>query len=421
MRVSGVKPSDRLARSVRLVAVIALLGMPAGTLGTAAAQDRNDLDKLESEIKAQRDRAAKLERKAKALANELRSLRRKSIQTARSTQESESELTRLETELQRTREAVRERESKLGTRKRQLGGTLNALVRLSRNPPQALLLSPGRPIEVVRQAMLLRTALPVIQGNATGLRAEIEELAMTRADIARQLDALSETARSHGEQRKRLDALISRKAALLQQTDAERKRTTRRVERLAREARTLKELFAGLQADEDPPPTIVPPVVPPPKPNARDPAHTAQLAPPRPETLRPFPERGPITLPARGEVARLYGENTGYGNTAKGITIETRQNARIVAPYDGKVVFSGPFRGYGQILIIEHNGGYHTLLAGMTRVDTGVGQWLLAGEPVGVMAKSNTAAPRLYFELRRKGQPVNPLPWFVEYRNKVRG
>ncbi|MGY8959212.1 MAG: murein hydrolase activator EnvC family protein, partial [Alphaproteobacteria bacterium] len=93
----------------------------------------------------------------------------------------------------------------------------------------------------------------------------------------------------------------------------------------------------------------------------------------------------------------------------------------VIAPFDGKVVFSGPFRNYGQILIIEHRGGYHTVLAGLSRIDATVGQWLLAGEPVGVLAARSQGKPTLYVELRHNGQPINPAPWIVARTGKVRG
>jgi septal ring factor EnvC (AmiA/AmiB activator) len=85
------------------------------------------------------------------------------------------------------------------------------------------------------------------------------------------------------------------------------------------------------------------------------------------------------------------------------------------------VVFAGPFRAYGLLLIIEHSGGYHTLLAGLSRIDATVGQRLLSGEPVGIMDPAADASPSLYVELRRNGQPINPLPWLAARKGKANG
>ena len=137
--------------------------------------------------------------------------------------------------------------------------------------------------------------------------------------------------------------------------------------------------------------------------------------------MRRFPERGPLTLPVRGKLVGRYGQSTNFGNTAKGVRLETRPDAQVVTPFDGKVVFAGPFRTYGQILIIEHRGGYHTLLAGLAQIDAVVGQWLLAGEPLGSMSTRKSGKPVLYVELRRNGQPINPLPWITAEKQKVRG
>lgn len=130
--------------------------------------------------------------------------------------------------------------------------------------------------------------------------------------------------------------------------------------------------------------------------------------------------QGKMPYPARGKVVGQYGQTNDVGHVVKGITIQTRHDAQVIAPYDGQVVFSGPFRGYGLLLIIEHSEGYHTLLAGMARIDVAVGQRLLAGEPVGVMGPEDTK-PSLYVELRRNGQPVNPVPWLSAQKSKVTG
>jgi septal ring factor EnvC (AmiA/AmiB activator) len=130
--------------------------------------------------------------------------------------------------------------------------------------------------------------------------------------------------------------------------------------------------------------------------------------------------QGKMPFPARGQVIGRFGQPNDVGVISKGLTIATRRGAQVIAPHDGLVAFSGPFRGYGLLLIIEHGEGYHTLLAGMARIDATVGQRLLAGEPVGLMGQDE-AKPSLYVELRRQGQPVNPSPWLAAHKNKGNG
>jgi septal ring factor EnvC (AmiA/AmiB activator) len=136
---------------------------------------------------------------------------------------------------------------------------------------------------------------------------------------------------------------------------------------------------------------------------------------------RPFSRaQGDMPFPARGKIVVRFGQSDEQQALSKGVTIETRPGAQVVAPYNGQVVFAGPFRGYGLLLIIEHGEGYHTLLAGMARIDGTVGQRLATGEPVGVMGQTE-AKPLLYVEFRHNGQPVNPLPWLTARKAKVSG
>ncbi|WP_040846692.1 murein hydrolase activator EnvC family protein, partial [Nitrospirillum viridazoti] len=107
------------------------------------------------------------------------------------------------------------------------------------------------------------------------------------------------------------------------------------------------------------------------------------------------------------------------GTTSRGVRISARAGSPVVAPYEGSVVFAGPFKGYGLILIVEHPNGYHSLIAGLGRIDTRVGQRVLTGEPMGAMASDGT--PTLYFELRRGGQPINPLRGFAGTEGKGQG
>ena len=121
--------------------------------------------------------------------------------------------------------------------------------------------------------------------------------------------------------------------------------------------------------------------------------------------------RGKLPMPARGPIVVSYGEETSKGVTSKGVSIKTRSQAQVISPYDGSVIFAGPFRGYGKLIIIEHGEGYMSLLAGMEDIDCEVGQMLLAGEPVGQMPKSDNT--HLYVELRKNNKPLDPLAWIA--------
>lgn len=130
----------------------------------------------------------------------------------------------------------------------------------------------------------------------------------------------------------------------------------------------------------------------------------AQLPPPAPITpVRAVAQR----LPAHGELG--------------GMTIGALPGQRVAAPQDGRIVFADAFKGYGLLLIIEHDSEYHTLLWGFSRLRVAVGDAVRGGEIVGVMDVIGGSLPRLGVELRRRGRPVNSLPWLAASSSKVRG
>jgi septal ring factor EnvC (AmiA/AmiB activator) len=109
------------------------------------------------------------------------------------------------------------------------------------------------------------------------------------------------------------------------------------------------------------------------------------------------------------------------GTLSKGVFVVTRPSAAVVAPIPGRVVFAGQFRGYGNLVILELRDKGHALISGMSRIDAQVGDDVLVGEPLGEMTPSTGTAPKLYFELRRRGRPINPMPSDTARRNKVSG
>lgn len=138
----------------------------------------------------------------------------------------------------------------------------------------------------------------------------------------------------------------------------------------------------------------------------------------------------PAEDPVPGWTERLFSgppPETGSGAPGlmdRGLVLEAAAGEEILAPDAGKIVFAGVFRSYGQILIIDHGDGYHTLMAGFSRLDVEVGTKVRAGERIGSVdgMKDASGVPgRLYVEVRRRGVPVDPMPWFAAREDKVRG
>jgi septal ring factor EnvC (AmiA/AmiB activator) len=141
--------------------------------------------------------------------------------------------------------------------------------------------------------------------------------------------------------------------------------------------------------------------------------------------------KGLFKLPVNGTKIRDFGGSDGAGGVQRGISLATRPGAQVTTPCDGWVVYAGPFRSYGQLLILNAGGGYHVLIAGMERISVNIGQFVITGEPVATMGTrsqvasilaANASQPVLYIEFRKDGTPIDPGPWWAANEGeKVRG
>ena len=393
-----------------LLAGLALSFAP--TMSAAAAEPKDELKRVERALDEAAERKTALEREAGGLKTEIAKLRRRSVRVAARAQKLEAEITALEQRAEELRTEEVGKSSSLRRRRVQIAVMMAALQRISRHPPAALIALPTAPVDTLRSALLLRAAVPELESQAGVLRQELSALAGVRRRMSETRDSLARATVALDAERDRLEVLLEGKARLADRRRAESRETRERMARLAAEARDLQDLLNRLAAAR----RVVPPT-----PEA-PPARLALTVPrARPAPPRAGPEPGGAWLPVIGRIIRAFGQKDDLGNSSKGITIEARRAAQVIAPKSGTVVFAGPFRGLGQLLIIEHARGYHSLLAGLARIDARVGENVLTGEPVGVLAVSRQDRPALYVELRRRGRPVNPLPWFAAGRIRVNG
>lgn len=428
-------PSKRHA----LLLVTALSGVLGAAAHAQTTPTPKELDAIQKQIEQSKAQQEELKAKAEALDKEIADLQAAAIKAAHEVQETESQVTELEDTLAALSDEEKDKSAALEAERARLTQAVLALQRLSTQPREALLFSSEAPIDAARSARLLGIITPELDARARSLQSDLNELHEMREQMAQERDQLAKAVTKLAKENDRLSDLIRKKGQAQKSTLAESASAQSKLEKLAGQAKNLQDLIDRLnKAKAETGPAAAPAPASQQVASAAAPgdAATAAQRMQQPANFRNFPDAGrieaknPIFAPARGRILTHFGDPTDTGGQSKGLVLETRPGAQIVAPFDGRIAFEGPFRSYGQILIIEHGGGYHTVLAGLDRVDAVVGQWLLAGEPVGSMAPvgaplyalksaeggtgdvSPAGRPKLYLELRRNGQPVDPVPWF---------
>ncbi|MDF1609176.1 peptidoglycan DD-metalloendopeptidase family protein [Hoeflea sp. YIM 152468] len=336
------------------------------------------------------------------------------------------------TGLSERQEAVR---LSLISRRSILAEVLAALQRIGRDPPPALLVSPEDALSSVRSAILLGAVVPEIRAETEALAGDLKELAALREAIALERQSLTAALARNEAEEQRLAELASEKTALQAESQRRLDRERERAEALSVRSAELESVIATLAGE------IV---------SLRQAAEAAQKA--EQERQRQLAEKlerarafaavavpdknrimpaynfsklhGTLSRPAKGETLRYFGADDGTGHTLAGEILATEAGATIVAPADAWIAYAGPFRSYGQVVILETGEDHHVVLAGMEKVNVAAGRFVVSGEPLATMGQTRFAGsaaltlaserPTLYIEFRKDGQPVDPRAWWKD-------
>ena len=394
-----------------LVLGICLAATPAIIAPASANDIENRLEAVQQDLDKSREKRANLDKAARKAAAELRAVKRQGVNLARKMHRHSADADRIEAQLNSLEERERTKTEKMQQRKAQLSVTLAALQRLARMPTATLVAVPQSTDKTIRTAILLRAAVPELQRDAMSLGDDLRALTSLRDQISADKVALTDSLARLKAERKSLAALTSDKFKLLKNMKSAERAAAQKAARLSARAGNLRELLEKLSIRQN-------------RPALRAPGSA-------PVALIPVPARKPAVtppvtisrgvLPAPGRVVTTFGAKMPNGTLSKGVFVVTRPSAAVVAPIPGRVVFAGQFRGYGNLVILELRDKGHALISGMSRIDAQVGDDVLVGEPLGEMTPSTGTAPKLYFELRKRGRPINPMPSDTARRNKVSG
>jgi len=462
------------------LAAAPLLASAQGNLTPGEARQRLEWDR--GRLEATRRRSSELQADLDKIKAERERINARLVETAKLIQQSEGQLTLIEARLGEFEAQEKRLRGELEAKHGAISGLLAAMQRMGRNPPPVMVTRREDALTMVRSAMLLASAFPELKGEANKLSAQLDDLVRVMTNIRTERERLRAETNRLDDARTRLAGLQESKRQSLAERQAELARVREAAAEITRSVSDLSELISKLdrevaektglgsyeremaarvEAKEAAPGAAAPATgaVPgsatPPAaaearagPDAAAPAkppvgtegtavvlapqgdRLAMLTPGRIKPAIPFAEaKGLLPLPAQGRRVLTFGEKTQYGSQSKGVVLETRHGGQVVSPCDGWIVYAGDFRSYGQLLIINAGGGYHILLAGLSQIDVQLGQFVLAGEPVGVMSsavksaqgKAPENAPVLYIEFRKDQRPIDPDPWWVDASRKVQG
>jgi murein hydrolase activator len=405
---------------------------PSQTALDALKQQDQQLDAARAQQRVSAETQAKLKREIDAIGDDRRTLNQQLIDTAANVQGIEASIDAAQTRLKQLDDQNRLFQTSLDERRNVIIEILAALQRVGRQPPPALMVQPEDALQAVRTAITLGAVVPAMRAEADALAGDLTDLVRVRRDIAGEHQRLSQSLEVLAREQLRLNMLIDerqKKQAIAEQAlDTERQRAAD----LARQVDSLQDLITKLEAGLDNASRAARLDARAIEEDATRPDLAALKDPGRLAPAVAFADtRGHLRLPVNGVKIREFGASDGVGGTQKGLSIATHSGAEITAPCDGWVVYAGPFRSYGQLLILNAGGGYHVLLAGMDRISVDLGQFVLTGEPVAVMGSgsqvsaaiaSGAKQPVLYVEFRKDGTPIDPSPWWATNESeKVRG
>ncbi|MGU3542360.1 murein hydrolase activator EnvC family protein [Methylobacterium sp. A52T] len=397
-----------------------------------------NLKRVQDALAASAGQRAQFEAEIAAIGSDRAKLDTALLDANRQAQATEDRLSRLEERLKAMSESEAAIRHSLQGRRGIVAEILAALQRMGRRPPPAVLVSPEDVLAAIRTSMLLGAVVPELRGEVDTLAADLAEMIRLRGLIAQDKEGLSNDLAGWAREQQRLQALVAARRARQAEVESGLTAERRRATELGAQAKNLKDLLDRTEAEVA---------------AAKRSAEEAKAAAERevritqerfaaagfrdPARLAPkvhFAEaRGEVPRPVSGRVARGFNQPDGNGGTTRGVSFTTRPKASVSSPADGWVQFAGPFRSYGQLLIINAGDGYYLLLAGMDQISVEVGQFVLAGEPVGSMGDRGAGPggsegdPTLYVEFKKDGGSIDPEPWWAKSPNntvlgeKVRG
>jgi septal ring factor EnvC (AmiA/AmiB activator) len=379
---------------MRIVRWCWLLILPLAPL--QAAQPQVQLNQTLESLAASKETEAQLKQKLEQTQADLEALQQRATALAERLQTSEEKVIGLELSVNEINTKLVAKQKDFDARKADYATTIVTLIRLGELPSSALFSSPSDIQDLIRATSMLEVTNRTVAAKAKLLRDDVAQLKALKTESAKRTgNTLREKKLLAEAQETLAQAIVSRKK-LQARLATDHDRAAEKVTRLSRQSQSLQELISKLEENNRIQASKRPAS------NKSEPSKNTSIS-----------SRGSLRSPVVGTLIHHFGERKNANETYRGLVFRARKGATVVAPLDGEIVFTGPFRDYGNMVLIKHASGYISLVAGLAEVTAGLNQKAIRGEPIGVAAADSSSD--VYVELRDPdAKPIDPANWFAK-------
>ena len=374
-----------------LVAILVTGNLAAAQVPSLAEQ-QGRLRDATAQSNAAQARSAALERQAAAESNQAAQARAREAAAAERIKAAEADIAAARARIGIVDRQLAGQRTRVAERQGPILRLIAALQSMARRPAVLGLVQPGSTTDMVHVRAVLGTVMPVVESRTRDVRAELSRIRQLRAQALAAVNSFRDARQRIEQERIGLVKLEAEHRARSAQLASSARVESDRALALGEGAREIVDQFetsgeaAEIQADLA--------------------ALPGPLPRPGSAVAATGPRGGPpYLLPVAGTVVTGMGELSPTGVRARGVTLACAANSDAVAPTGGRILFAGPFRDYGGVVIIDHGNGWTSSITGLGAIAVRVGQQVSQGTRIG--RAPETEAPRITVELRRRGEPMD--------------
>jgi len=348
----------------------------------------SNLQKIQQSISIKEKEKSRIINLRKNVSKEINNIQKKAVFIASEVKTYEKKLNKIDDKILQLSTSEKKIYNQLSNERNKTIETIALMEKILSMPKGVILTEPKKPTDMIRTTIMLKYIIDYLDMHSVKLKNDLQNLKDIRMQINNQKTELSNAKIKITLEKNKISKLLNNKKTLEKSLNRKEEQAKKEISKLISESRNIEDLIQKAKAREKKYSSIIS--------DADRYSKFASLS-------------GKLPIPVNGKIINYFGRKNRLGILSRGIAIETKNNAQVIAPYDGAVIFANIFRSGKITIILYHGNNYYTVLTGVNKSFVKEGSNVLAGEPIAEMGGRNSV---LQIELRYKNKTIDPLAFF---------